>query len=97
MQLYSCEGGSKTGKLFKNQALLEEHHAKHGQEIADVLGETNYSIDKYLDDENYIINNGTCVPELQETAEPYSCPEPRQQKPSRTSMPTMWKRVKYLP
>ena len=35
--------------------------------------------------------------ELQETVEPYSCPEPRQQKPSRTSMPTMWRRVKYLP
>lgn len=58
------ESGNKTGKLFKNQTLLEEHYGKHGQEIADVLKESNYSIDKYLDDANYIINNGTYVPEL---------------------------------
>ena len=58
------ESGSNTNKLFKNQALLDEHYGKHGQEIADVLGDSNYSIDKYLDDANYIINNGTYVPEL---------------------------------
>ena len=58
------ESGNKTGKLFKNQSLLEEHYGKHGQEIVDVLGKPNYSIDKYLDDANYIINNGTYVPEL---------------------------------
>lgn len=57
-------GGKKTGKLFKNQLLLEEHYRKHGQEIADVLEDSNYSIDKYLDDANYIINNGIDVPEL---------------------------------
>ena len=56
--------GNKTGKLFKNQLLLEEHYGKHGQEIADVLEDSNYSIDKYLDDANYIINNGIDVPEL---------------------------------
>ena len=28
------------------------------------MGEDNYSIDKYLDDANYIINNGIYVPEL---------------------------------
>ena len=44
--------------------MLDEHYGKHGQEIADVLGDSNYSIDKYLDDANYIINNGTYVPEL---------------------------------
>ena len=55
---------SKAGKLFKNQSLLEEHYGKHGQEIADVLREPNYSINKYLDDANYIIDNGTYVPEL---------------------------------
>lgn len=60
----ALEGSSKTRKLFKNQALLEEHYGKHGQEIADILGESNYSIDKNLDDANYIINNGTYVPEL---------------------------------
>ena len=58
------KSGSNTNKLFKNQALLDEHYGKHGQEIADVLGDSNYSIDKYLDDANYIINNGTYVPEL---------------------------------
>ena len=58
------DGGSNTNKLFKNQALLDEHYGKHGQEIADVLGDSNYSIDKYLDDANYIINNGTYAPEL---------------------------------
>ena len=58
------ESGSNSGKIFKNQTLLEEHYRKHGQEIADVLLESNYSIDKYLDDANYIINNGTYVPEL---------------------------------
>ena len=58
------KSGSKTNKLFKNQSLLDEHYGKHGQEIADVLGDSNYSIDKYLDDANYIINNGTYAPEL---------------------------------
>lgn len=58
------ESGSKTNKLFKNQSLLYEHYGRHGQEIADVLGDSDYSIDKYLDDANYIINNGTYVPEL---------------------------------
>ena len=28
------------------------------------MGEDNYSTDKYLDDANYIINNGIYVPEL---------------------------------
>ena len=37
-----------TGKLFKNQSLLDEHYSRHGQEIADVLGDSNYSIDKYF-------------------------------------------------
>ncbi len=60
----ASEGGSKPHKLFKNQSLLDEHYRKHGQEIADVLGDSNYSIDKYLDDANYIINNGTYTPEL---------------------------------
>ena len=58
------EGGSDVRKLFRNQSLLEEHYAKHGQEIVDILDDPNYSIDKYLDDANYIINNGTYVPEL---------------------------------
>ena len=62
--LLADKGLDKTNKLFKNQSLLDEHYGKHGQEIADVLGDSNYSIDKYLDDANYIINNGTYAPEL---------------------------------
>ena len=60
----AMESGTNTNKLFKNEILLKEHYGKHGQEIADVLGDSNYSIDKYLDDANYIIHNGTYVPEL---------------------------------
>lgn len=60
----SNKSGSKTENIFKNQSLLEEHYGKHGQEIAGVLRESNYSIDRYLDDANYIINNGTYIPEL---------------------------------
>ena len=48
--LLADKGLDKTNKLFKNQSLLDEHYGKHGQEIADVLGDSNYSIDKYLDD-----------------------------------------------
>lgn len=44
--------------------MLEEHFEKHGKEIADVLGESNYTIDKYLSDANNVIDNGTYVPEL---------------------------------
>lgn len=60
--LLADKGLDKTNKLFKNQSLLDEHYGKHGQEIADILGDSNYSIDKYLDDANYIINNGTYAP-----------------------------------
>ena len=51
-------------KMFKDKSLLDEHYGRHGQEIADVLGDPNYSMEKYLDDANYIVNNGTYVPEL---------------------------------
>ena len=37
--LLADKGLDKTNKLFKNQSLLDEHYGKHGQEIADVLGE----------------------------------------------------------
>jgi hypothetical protein len=50
--------------MFKDKSLLDEHYGRHGQEIADVLGDPNYSMEKYLDDANYIVNNGTYVPEL---------------------------------
>ena len=58
------KGGSKNNKMFKDKSLLDEHYGRHGQEIADVLGDPNYSMEKYLDVANYIVNNGTYVPEL---------------------------------
>ena len=58
------KSGSKNNKMFKDKSLLDEHYGRHGQEIADVLGDPNYSMEKYLDDANYIVNNGTYVPEL---------------------------------
>lgn len=58
------KSGSNTYKTFKNQSLYEEHFENHGKEIEDVLGKSNYSTDNYLDDANYIINNGTYTSEL---------------------------------
>ena len=49
---------------FKDKSLLEQHYTEHSQQIADVMGKSNYSVEQYLDDANYIINNGTYVPEL---------------------------------
>ena len=57
----TCSGG---GKVFKSQSLFQEHYIKHGKEIADVLGKTKYSVKEYLQDANYIVKNGTYVPEL---------------------------------
>lgn len=57
-------GSISSRRFFKNQLLLEEHYLKHGQGIANVLGESSYSIVKYLDDANYIINNGKYASEL---------------------------------
>ena len=51
-------------KLATERLKQQIGRAPTTKEIADVLGDSNYSIDKYLDDANYIINNGTYVPEL---------------------------------
>lgn len=53
-----------SSKLFKSQNLLESHFVKHGEEMQKALGKSSYSITNYLDDANYIIQNGTYVPEL---------------------------------
>ena len=49
---------------FKTKELLEEHFKKHGKGIAAVLEKENYTPIDYLNDANYIIQNGTYVPEL---------------------------------
>ena len=36
------QSGSNNDKMFRNQSLLDEHYGKYGQEIADVLGDSNY-------------------------------------------------------
>ena len=43
---------------------LESHFNKHGQQVADALNKSNYSIQQYLDDANNIIQNGTYIPEM---------------------------------
>ena len=58
------EGNKCADATFATEDKLVSHFEKHGQEIANVLEESNYSIDRYLKDANYIINNGTYVPEL---------------------------------
>lgn len=57
-------GISWSGKNFKSHTMLAQHYGAHGKQIADVLGETNYSMQRYLEDANYIIKCGTYVPEL---------------------------------
>ncbi len=58
------DDGNELKRTFKSQKLLEEHYEKHGQEIANVLGKTEYTIAQYLEDANYIITNGTYTLEL---------------------------------
>lgn len=51
-------------KLFNTTEKLEEHFKKHSSQIAEVLGENDYTINDYLTDANYIVENGTYTPEL---------------------------------
>jgi hypothetical protein len=40
------------------------HFDKHGKSVMDALGKTSYNLKNYLDDANFVIKNGTYVPEL---------------------------------
>jgi RHS repeat-associated protein len=40
------------------------HFGKHGKSVMDALGKTSYTLKNYLDDANFIIKNGTYIPEL---------------------------------
>ena len=60
----TLENGQNSAKQFKNSSLLDNHYQRHGSEIGNLLEIPNYSINQYLDDANYIITNGTYVPEL---------------------------------
>ena len=50
-------------RTFKTSE-LESHFNKHGQQVANALSKSNYSIQQYLDDANNIIQNGTYIPEM---------------------------------
>ena len=53
-----------SSKNFNNVNSLNQHYSKHGKEIAGILEKSNYSVKDYLDDANYIIQNGDYSPEL---------------------------------
>jgi hypothetical protein len=43
---------------------LCSHFNKHGEELKNVFNKSSYSLAEYLDDANYVIDNGTYVSEL---------------------------------
>ncbi|WP_035382051.1 hypothetical protein, partial [Fervidicella metallireducens] len=45
-----------------NEAVV--HFEKHGKEIIDVLGKSEYNLKNYIDDANFIVNNCQYVKEL---------------------------------
>ena len=53
-----------SSKNFNSINSLNQHYAKHGKEIAEMLDKPNYSVKDYLDDANYIVKNGIYSPEL---------------------------------
>ncbi|WP_316841948.1 hypothetical protein [Pedobacter gandavensis] len=40
------------------------HFSKHGKEIMNKIGESSYNLKNYMTDANFIIKNGTFVPEM---------------------------------
>ena len=50
-------------KYFKTTEELVEHFNKHAGQIKSALNVSEYTIDEYLDDANYIINNGKYIQE----------------------------------
>lgn len=67
---YVCDEQGSVSRIIRGED--KENGAAAQDKVSDrvlnhyeyVLGDSNYSIDKYLDDANYIINNGTYAPEL---------------------------------
>ena len=55
--------GSSNAIFFKKGEDLI-HFEKHGQEIAETLGQKNYSLSQYVDDANTVVRNGQFAPEL---------------------------------
>ena len=48
---------NSTQKVFKSGE-LERHYSKHGQQVASALNESNYTMEQYLKDANYVIQTG---------------------------------------
>ncbi|OIN56677.1 hypothetical protein BLX24_23920 [Arsenicibacter rosenii] len=49
-------------KFSGDEAIV--HFGKHRKSVMDALGKTSYNLKNYLDDANFIIKNGTFVPEM---------------------------------
>ncbi|MDX2247572.1 MAG: hypothetical protein SF052_12385 [Bacteroidia bacterium] len=56
------KGGANFLKFGGDEAVV--HFGKHGKSVMDALGKTSYNLKNYVDDANFIIKNGTFVPEL---------------------------------
>jgi hypothetical protein len=56
--------GGNVNRTFKNQQELDNHFSTHGAGMQRALGRNTYSPMDYLRDTNYVIRNGTFVPEL---------------------------------
>ncbi|MEG1002723.1 MAG: hypothetical protein RSF37_04910, partial [Clostridium sp.] len=54
----------KSGKLIFKGDEANIHFKKHGKEIMDALGKSKYNIKDYINDANYVVQNGMYVPEL---------------------------------
>ncbi|MFV0154511.1 RHS repeat-associated core domain-containing protein [Empedobacter falsenii] len=52
---------SKVLKFGGDEAI--EHFGKHGKSVMDALGKTAYNLKDYVNDANYVIQNGIFVPE----------------------------------
>ncbi len=49
---------------FNSEQKLVNHFDKHSAEVAHALKRTDYSIEQYLKDANFVVETGTYVPEL---------------------------------
>ncbi|MEG0153663.1 MAG: hypothetical protein RR744_10925, partial [Cellulosilyticaceae bacterium] len=56
--------GERVVNTFKDQKLLENHYAKHGNQFKKAFNKSKYTVEDYLNDANYVIDNGTYIPEM---------------------------------
>lgn len=58
----AAEEGSQLLKFGGDEAIL--HFEKHGKSVMEALGKNSYNLKNYVNDANFIVKNGTYVPEL---------------------------------